>query len=104
MNKGTTTGTTTGSTTGTSNGSGGSSRFFTGSVGTTGTAVNAAIQTTTTGAGAQPGDAGKSYEVTKAGTQETDETPWGTYAVVGIISVLALGAIGFFFKGSLFGR
>jgi Protein containing a metal-binding domain shared with formylmethanofuran dehydrogenase subunit E len=101
--QGTSTGTSTGSN-GSSSGSGWS-KYSSGSVGETGTAVNAATETTTTEAGAQPaGDTGKSYEVTQAGTQNTDETPWGTYAVVGIISVLALGAVGFFFKGSLFGR
>ncbi|NYB52138.1 MAG: metal-binding protein [Methanobacteriaceae archaeon] len=96
-------GTSTGSGLITSTGSG-TGGFFRGSVGTTGAAVNAATQTTITEAGAQPaGDAGKSYEVTQAGKQGSDDTPWGTYAVVGILSVLALAGIGFFFKGSLFG-
>jgi len=98
-------GSSTGTSTGSSNGNTGSSKYSSGSVGVTGTAVNAATETTTTEAGAQPaGDAGKSYEVTKAGTEGTNDTPWGTYAIVGIVSVLALGAVGFFFKGSLFGR
>ena len=98
-------GTSNGSVLVTSTGTGGTGRFSTGSVGTTGAAVNAATETTTTEAGAQPsGDAGKSYEVTQAGTENNDNTPWGTYAIVGIVSVLALGAVGFFFKGSLFGR
>ncbi len=99
--QGTSTGTTTGSSTGTSNGSNGNGMFSSGSVGTTGTAVNAATQTTTTDAGDQSsGDSGKSYEVTKAGTTNSDDTPWGTYAVVGILSVLALAGVGFFFKGN----
>lgn len=94
---------TTGSSTGI--GTSESSMFSSGSAGEAGVAVNAATETTTIGAGDQPsaGDAGKSYEVTPAGTQKSDDTPWGTYAVVGIISVLALGAVGFFFKGNLFG-
>ncbi|WP_100909697.1 FmdE family protein [Methanobacterium subterraneum] len=107
-NQGTSTGTSNGSVLVTSTGTGGTGgtgRFSTGSVGTTGAAVNAATETTTTEAGAQPaGDTGKSYEVTQAGTENNDNTPWGTYAIVGIVSVLALGAVGFFFKGSLFGR
>ncbi|WP_286241778.1 FmdE family protein [Methanobacterium ferruginis] len=99
-------GTSTGSSTGisTANGSG-ASKFSTGSVGTTGTAVNAATQTTTTEDGSDSaGDSGSAYEVTKAGTQNTDDTPWGTYAIVGIVSVLVLGALGFFFRGNLFGQ
>ncbi|BDZ70886.1 FmdE family protein [Methanobacterium petrolearium] len=90
-----------GSVIGSSNGSG-DNQFSSGSVGTTGTAVNAATQITTTAdAGDQStGDSGKSYEVTKAGTDNSDDTPWGTYAVVGILSVLALAGVGFFFKGS----
>ncbi|BDZ70887.1 FmdE family protein [Methanobacterium petrolearium] len=91
----------TGSVIGSSNGSG-DNQFSSGSVGTTGTAVSAATQTTTTAdAGDQStGDSGKSYEVTKAGTDNSDDTPWGTYAVVGILAVLALAGVGFFFKGS----
>ncbi|NYB52137.1 MAG: cobaltochelatase subunit CobN [Methanobacteriaceae archaeon] len=49
------------------------------------------------------GDIGKSYEVSTPSAEAADDTPWGTYAVVGIVSVLALAGIGFFFKGSLFG-
>ncbi|BDZ68106.1 hypothetical protein GCM10025860_15540 [Methanobacterium ferruginis] len=87
-----------------SNGSGGSSLLSSGSVGTTGTAVNAATQTTTTEAGADTAsDAGSAYEVTKTGAEGNDDTPWGTYAIVGIVSVLALGALGFFLKGGMFG-
>ncbi len=72
------------------------------SVGDSGVNVSAATETTTTGSKAD--DTGKSYEVTKAGAQGTDDTPWGTYAVVGVLSVLALAGVGFFFKGSLFGE
>lgn len=101
--QGTSTGTET--STGTRTGSGGINRFSSGSVGITGTAVNAATQTTTTEAGTQPaGDAGKSYEVTKAGNQNSDDTPWGTYAVLGVLSVLVLAGVGFFFKGNMFGK
>jgi formylmethanofuran dehydrogenase subunit E-like metal-binding protein len=102
---GSSTGSSTGSGLVTSTGSGGSSLLSGGSVGTTGTAVNAATETTTTDAGDQSsGDSGKSYEVTKAGTENSDNTPWGAYAVVGVLSVLALAGVGFFFKGNLFGR
>jgi len=103
--QGTSTGSSTGSGLISSTGSGGSSLLSTSSVGTTGTAVNAATQTTTTEAGTDSaGDSGSAYEVTKAGSQKDDDTPWGTYAVVGIVSVLALAGIGFFFKGNLFGQ
>ena len=95
----TSTGTTTGSSTGTSNGSGTISSS--GSVGDSGANVSAATGTTATPAA---GNSGKSYEVTEAATTGSDNTPWGTYAVVGILSVMALAGVGFFFKGSLFGR
>ncbi|HOI40002.1 MAG TPA: FmdE family protein [Methanobacterium sp.] len=77
--------------------------MYGGSVGDSGVNVSAATETTTS-TGSKAGDAGKSYEVTKAGAQGTDDTPWGTYAVVGVLSVLALAGVGFFFKGSLFGE
>jgi len=103
--QGTSTGSSTGSGLITSTGTSGST-LSSGSVGTTGTAVNAASQTaTTTDAGTDSaGDIGTAYEVTKAAPEGTDDTPWGTYAVVGIVSVLALAGIGFFFKGNLFGQ
>jgi cobalamin biosynthesis Mg chelatase CobN len=50
------------------------------------------------------GDAGKSYEVSKATPQGAEDTPWGAYTVVGIVSVLALGAVGFFLKGGKFSQ
>ena len=82
------------------NGSG--TTMYGGSVGDSGVNVSAATETTTS-TGSKVGDAGKSYEVTKAGAQGADDTPWGTYAVVGVLSVLALAGVGFFFKGNLFG-
>ena len=67
--------------------------------------VSAATVTnsTTSSVGAQPGDA-KAYEVTQAGAEGSEGTPWGLYAVVGVIAVLALGGVGFFYKGGKFGR
>jgi len=62
--------------------------------------VSAATVTNSTSGsvGTQPGDA-KAYEVTQAGAQGSEGTPWGLYAIVGVIAVLALGGIGFFYKG-----
>ncbi len=51
-----------------------------------------------------PGDSGKSYEVTKTTSEGINGTPWGIYAVAGILSILALAGIGFFYKNSLFNR
>jgi hypothetical protein len=69
------------------------------------TAVNNSPNTTTTESGTQAaGDSGKADESSKIGTQSSNDTPWGAYAVGGIISVLAIGAIGFYFKGTKFGR
>lgn len=102
--QGSSTGSSTGSGLVTSTGSDGSSLFSSGSVGTTGTDVNAATETTadtsSDSAGDSGSDSGSAYEVTKAGTDNSDDTPWGTYAVVGILSVLALAGVGFFFKGN----
>lgn len=50
------------------------------------------------------GETGKAYEVSKATPQGADDSPWGAYAIVGVISVLALAGIGFFFKGNKFGQ
>jgi len=83
------------------NGSG--TTMYGGSVGDSGVNVSAAAETTTS-TGSEAGDAGKSYEVTKAGPQGSDDSPWGAYAVVGVLSVLALAGVGFFFKGNLFGQ
>jgi formylmethanofuran dehydrogenase subunit E-like metal-binding protein len=72
-----------------------------GSVGVTSANVNAASETTPTG----EGDSEKAYEITEttpAGSK--DNTPWTAYAVVGIMSILALAGIGFFFKGSILNR
>ncbi|MCC7551873.1 MAG: cobaltochelatase subunit CobN [Methanobacterium sp.] len=67
--------------------------------------VSSQTSTDTAEAGDQSaGDSGKTYEVSKATSQGVDDTPWGAYAVVGVISVLALAGLGFFFKGSLLGR
>ena len=78
----------------------------TGSTGSsTGNAVNNSPNTATTESGIQAaGDSGKANESSKIGTQSSNDTPWGAYAVGGIISVLAIGAIGFYFKGTKFGR
>ena len=95
-------GSTQGSSTGTSNGSA-RSNVSGGSAGISGANVSAATLTTATVGTLPTGDSGKSYEVTKAGTENSNDTPWGTYAVVGVLSVLALAGVGFFFKGNLFG-
>jgi len=50
------------------------------------------------------GGSAKAYEVSKATSQGVEDAPWGAYAVVGIVSVLALAGVGFFFKGGSFGR
>ncbi|EKQ52095.1 MAG: hypothetical protein B655_1924 [Methanobacterium sp. Maddingley MBC34] len=71
---------------------------------TPGTAVNNSPNTATTQSGTPTDDNGKSDESSKIGTQSSNDTPWGAYAVGGIISVLAIGAIGFYFKGTKFGR
>lgn len=54
--------------------------------------------TTTSSVGAQPGEA-KAYEVTQASAQGSEGTPWGLYAIIGVIAILALGGVGFFYKG-----
>ncbi|MDY9923317.1 FmdE family protein [Methanobacterium sp.] len=66
--------------------------------------VSAATVTnsTTSSVGTQPGEA-KAYEVTQASAEGSEGTPWGLYAIVGVIAVLVLGGVGFFFKGNLFG-
>jgi hypothetical protein len=78
----------------------------TGSTGSsTGTTVNNSPNTTTTESGTQVADDnGKADESSKVGTQSSNDTPWGAYAVGGIISVLAIGAVGFYYKGGNFGR
>lgn len=79
-----------------SNGSSsGSGSFSRGSVGDTGVAVSAATTM---------GEAGKAYEVTQPGSEGSDDSPWGTAAVVGVVSLLALGAFGFLFKSGFLGR
>ena len=99
--QGTSTGSSTGgSLIGSSNGSN-TSRFASGSVGDSGANVSAATETTTT---PSAGDSGAAYEVTKASSEGVDNTPWGTYAVVGVLSVLVLAGVGFFFKGNMFGK
>jgi hypothetical protein len=77
----------------------------TGSTGSsTGTAVNNSPNTATTESGTPVDDNGKSDESSKVGTQSSSGTPWGAYAVGGIISVLTIGAVGFYYKGGKFGR
>lgn len=92
----------TGSLFSTANGSNGLFGLSNGS-NTSGVNVSAATVTnsTTSSVGAQPGEA-KAYEVTQAGAQGSEGTPWGLYAVVGVIAVLALGGVGFFYKGGKF--
>ncbi|MFA0833312.1 MAG: FmdE family protein [Methanobacterium formicicum] len=86
-----------------SNGSGTSLLGLSNGSNTSGVNVSAATVTNSTSGsvGAQPGDA-KAYEVTQAGAQGSEGTPWGLYAVVGVIAVLALGGVGFFYKGGKF--
>jgi hypothetical protein len=78
----------------------------TGSTGSSaGTAVNNSPNTTTTESGTQVADDnGKADESSKVGTQSSNDTPWGAYAVGGIISILAIGAVGFYYRGNLFRR
>lgn len=92
----------TGSLISSSNGSG-TNRFSSGFVGDSGANVSAATETTTTTTPAA-GDSGAAYEVTKATAQGTDDTLWGTYAMVGVLFVLVLAGAGFFFKGNMFGK
>nr|WP_319372987.1 FmdE family protein [uncultured Methanobacterium sp.] len=96
------TGTSSGSLVGSATGSGNSFGLSNGS-NTSGVNVSAATVTnsTTSSVGAQPGEA-KAYEVTQAGAQGSEGTPWGLYAIVGVIAVLALGGVGFFYKGGKF--
>ena len=85
-------------------GSDGNNIVPSGSVGVTGPVVNAASETGTVD-DAGTDDASKTYEITETGPAGTeDNTPWTTYAVVGIMSILALAGIGFFFKGSILNR
>lgn len=78
----------------------------TGSTGSSdGNAVNNSSNNTPNESGTQvAGDNGKADESSKIGTQSSNDTPWGAYAVGGIISILAIGAVGFYFKGTKFGR
>lgn len=72
----------------------------TGSVGTTGQQAAGSSDAGTQSAG----DAGKSYEVTKAAAEGSTDAPWGIYAIVGVLSVLALAGVGFFLKGGIISR
>jgi len=66
--------------------------------------VSSEVSTDALEAGDQSaGETGKAYEVSKATPQGAEDTPWGMYAIVGIVSVLALAGVGFFFKGNKFG-
>jgi len=95
----------TGTSTGTGSSTDGNSIFPSGSVGVTGPTVSAVTETATVGEDAGTDDAGKAYEITETGPAGTeDNTPWTAYAVVGIMSILVLAGIGFFFKGSILGR
>lgn len=67
-----------------------------------GTAVNNTPNTNTESGTQAAVDSGKSYESAKAGTSDSNDTPWGAYAVGGIISVMAIGAIGLYYRGNLF--
>ncbi|WP_321423646.1 FmdE family protein [uncultured Methanobacterium sp.] len=98
-----TTGTNSGSLVGSTTGIGNSLLGSSNGSNTSGVNVSAATVTNSTSGsvGTQPGEA-KAYEVTQAGAQGSDGTPWGLYAVVGVIAVLALGGVGFFFKGGKF--
>lgn len=99
---GTSTGTSTGSLVGSATGSGSSFGLSNGS-NTSGVNVSAATVTNSTSGsvGTQPGEA-KAYEVTQAGAQGSEGTPWGLYAIIGVIAILALGGVGFFYKGGKF--
>ncbi|MDI6701479.1 cobaltochelatase subunit CobN [Methanothermobacter wolfeii] len=46
-----------------------------------------------------PGDAKKAYEISEADTQKNQSSQLSYYAVAGIIAILSLAGIGFFFKG-----
>jgi len=86
-----------------SNGSGtGLHGFSNGSL--NGSGVNVSAASVTNATTSSVGESGKSYEVTKAGSEGSGDTPWSLYALLGVITVLVLGAVGFFFKGSLFGE
>lgn len=50
------------------------------------------------------GESLKTGESRTNGTHSSKDTPGGAYTFGGIVSVLALAGIGFFFKGSLLGR
>jgi hypothetical protein len=77
----------------------------TGSTGSsTDNAINNSPNTATTESGTSTDDNGKSDESSKVGTPSSSGIPWGAYAVGGIISVLAIGAVGFYYKGGNFGR
>lgn len=88
----------------------GSSILPTGSVGESGNYIGTPAQVsaaTETGTADEAGtdDSGKAYEITETGPTGTeDNTPWTAYALVGILSIMALAGLGFFFKGSIFGR
>ena len=99
------TGTSSGSLVGSATGSGSSLLGLSNGSNNSGVNVSAATVTNSTSGsvGAQPGEA-KAYEVTQAGAQGSEGTPWGLYAVVGVIAVLALGGVGFFYKGGKFGK
>lgn len=79
--------------------SGHTTRISTSSV-NTGVNVSAATETTTNPAAGDVGDSG----MTKSLPKGSNDTPWGNYAFLGIISVLVLAGVGFLFKGSLFGK
>ena len=68
----------------------------------TGTAINNTPNTNTESGTQAAVDSGKAYESAKAGTSDSNETPWGAYAVGGIISIMAIGAIGLYYRGNLF--
>ena len=86
----------TGIPTGTSTGRNNNSCWIVGDAGSySGTAADRAASETTAG----EGDSGKAYEITGTATAGSqDDTPWTAYAVVGIMSILALAGIRFFLK------
>nr|WP_319372990.1 hypothetical protein [uncultured Methanobacterium sp.] len=71
---------------------------------TPGIAVNNSPNTATTQSGTPADDNGKSDESSKVGTPSSSGTPWGAYAVGGIISVLAICGAGFYYRDNLFRR
>lgn len=77
-----------------------------GSIGETGSSVGTVqvSAATETGTSTGEGETGKAYEVSEKGTGTEDDTPYTTYAIVGVLSLLALAGIGFFFKGSMLGK